>query len=139
MDNEKFNVYSSLIFVELLYTSKKFVTKLSENYSELHDIIKKLIESPSTENQEHIISLYSHNENNLKSFLHSYLKENESEFNWTNFLNKYEVTPVAGRFFKIDKTDQAYYDFVEKMKAERWVFSYMSVAVDADEYIIFFA
>ena len=39
--------------------------------------------------------------------------------------------------FKIEKTEQAYADFVQKMKTDRWVFSFMNVAVDADSYVIF--
>ena len=139
MDKDKFNIYSSLIFIELIYTSSKFVKKVCENYKELNDIIKTLLKEPSAENQEHLQSLYSHNEENLKKFLHNYLKENENEFNWTTFLNKYEVTQVAGRFFKIKKTEEAYYEFVQKMKQDRWVFSYMSVASEDDSYVIFFA
>tara|TARA_B100002019_G_scaffold164785_1_gene142303 strand:+ start:1040 stop:1459 length:420 start_codon:yes stop_codon:yes gene_type:complete len=139
MDNEKFNTYCSLIFVELAFTSTKFIKQLSEKYKELHDIIVKLVETPSTENQEHLQSLFSHNEESLKKYVHDYLIENESEFNWTTFLDKYEVTPVAGRFFKIDKTEQAYADLIQKMKTERWVFSYMNVAVEENSYVVFFA
>ena len=106
MDNEKFNTYCSLIFVELAFTSTKFIKQLSEKYKELHDIIVKLVETPSTENQEHLQSLFSHNEESLKKYVHDYLIENESEFNWTTFLDKYEVTPVAGRFLKLIKQNK---------------------------------
>lgn len=139
MDNEKFNTYCSLIFVELAFTSTKFVKQLSEKYKELHDVIVKLVETPSVENQEHLQSLFGHNEESLKKYVHDYLLANESEFDWTTFLDKYEVTPVAGRFYKIDKTEQAYSDLIQKMKTERWVFSYMSVAVEDNSYVVFFA
>ena len=42
MDNEKFNTYCSLIFIELVFTSSKFVKQLGEKYKELNDIITKL-------------------------------------------------------------------------------------------------
>ena len=67
------------------------------------------------------------------------LTKNENEFNWTTFLDKYEVLPVAGRLFKIEKTEQAYADFVERMKNERWVFSIMNVISDENSYTILFA
>ena len=139
MDNEKFNTYCSLIFVELSFTSGKFVEELATKYKELHDVIVKLVSTPTQENQEHLQNLFAHNEESLKKYVHDYLLANETEFNWTTFLNKYEVVPVAGRMFKIEKTEQAYADFVQKMKTDRWVFSFMNVAVDADSYVIFFA
>lgn len=139
MDTEKFNTYSSVIFIELLYTSKKFLNKIKEDYEELYEIIKELVKSPSDENQEYLKSLYFHNENELKNFINSYLKENESEFSWTTFLKKYESVRVAGKFFKIDKTEKAYKEFVDNMSKSRWSFNYMSVAVENDKYVIFFA
>lgn len=139
MDNEKFTTYASLIFIELSFTSKKFVKELEDQYKELHEIISKLVATPSKENQEHLENLYTHNEESLKKYVHAYLLKNENEFNWTTFLNKYEVTRVAGKFFKIEKTNEAYAKFVNTMREERWVFSFMSVAAEDDCYTIFFA
>ena len=139
MDNEKFNTYSSLIFVELAFTSKKFVKELADNFKELHGVIAQLIETPSSENQYHLQNLFAHNEESLKKYLHEYLLANESELNWTTFLNKYEVIPVAGRLFKIEKTEKAYAEFVQRMKNERWVFSFMNVTSDEASYTILFA
>lgn len=139
MDNEKFNTYCSLIFIELVFTSSKFVKQLGEKYKELNDIITKLATTPTTENQEYLQELFKHNEKSLKKYLHNYLMATDSEFNWTTFLNKYEVVQVAGRFFKIQKTEAAYNEFVRKMKTDRWVFSYMSVSESEENYTIFFA
>jgi hypothetical protein len=139
MDNEKLNTYSSLIFIELVFTSKKFLSEIKKNFEKLHEVIETLTKSNSEENQEHLKSLFFHNEEKLKSFLNDFLKRNESEFNWTTFLNKYEVVHVAGRFFKIDKTEEAYKSFVIDMKKNRWAFNYMSVTSEDDKYVIFFA
>ena len=62
MDNEKFNTYCSLIFVELSFTSGKFVKELATKYKELHDVIVKLVSTPTQENQEHLQNLFAHNE-----------------------------------------------------------------------------
>lgn len=139
MDNEKLNTYSSLIFIELVFTSKKFLSEIKKNFEKLHEVIETLTKSHNEENQEHLKSLFFHNEEKLKSFLNEFLKRNESEFNWTTFLNKYEVVQVAGRFFKIDKTEEAYKSFVIDMKKNRWAFNYMSVTSEDDKYVIFFA
>ena len=139
MQSEKFNTYSSLIFVELSFTSGNFNKALVSEFPELADIFKKLTLTPSSESQTHLESLFKHNEDSLKSFLNDYLKENENEFNWTTFLDKYDVTPVAGKFFKIEKTEKAYLDFVHTMQEQRWVFSHMSIAIDKDNFILFFA
>ena len=139
MNDEKFNTYASLVFVELSFTSKKFVKALAKEFKELAELFQGLITSPTNENQDHLQKLFHHNEEKLKIFLHDYLKKNSTEFNWTTFLDKYDVNPVAGKFFKIEKTEKAYMDLVLRMRAERWVFSYMSVVSEPDNYIIFFA
>ena len=139
METDKFNIYAYFIIVELSFTSKKFVESLTEEFPELASGFKSLASLPGDESQTHLESLFQHNEDKLKTFLNQYLKDNESDFNWTTFLDKYEVTPVAGRFFKIDKTEDAYMEFVSQMRDNRWVFSHMSVTSDENNYTIFFA
>ena len=139
MDTEKFNTYASLVFVELSFTSKKFANSVTEQFKDLADIFQQLIKTPSEESQQHLQNVFHHNEEKLKSFLHEYLLKNSNEFNWTTFLNKYDVYPGAGQFFKIEKTEEAYREFVVNMGKQRWVFTHMSVASDNDNYIIFFA
>lgn len=139
MNTEKFNTYASLVFVELSFTSKKFAEALIDEFKELAKGFRSLISTPSAESQNHLQALFEHNEEKLKLFLHDYLKNNSNEFNWTTFLDKYDVNPVAGKFFKIDKTEKAYMEFVMRMRTERWVFSHISITTDADNYTIFFA
>ena len=94
MDNEKFNTYCSLIFVELSFTSGKFVKELATKYKDISILAEKLHNSPTDENKEHLQNLFAHNEDNFQKYVHDYLLANETEFNWTTFLNKYEVVPV---------------------------------------------
>jgi len=139
MNTEKFNIYSSFIFMELSYISKKFRDLISKKFKDLSEVYINLLTSTSDDSRKHIVSLYASNESVLKPVLHQYLLDNESEFNWTDFLNKYDITPVAGKIFRIKKSDEDYMNFTNRMQSERWIFSYMSVAVDKDEYVIFFA
>jgi hypothetical protein len=139
MDTENFNTYASLVFVELSFTSSKFANSITEQFEDLAEIFQQLIKTPSEESQQHLQKVFHHNEEKLKSFLHEYLIKNSSEFNWTTFLNKYEVYPVAGKFFKIDKTEEAYREFVANMSKQRWVFTHMSVTTEENKYTIFFA
>ena len=78
MQSEKFNTYSSLIFVELSFTSSNFTDALVSEFPKLAEVFKKLILTPSSESQAHLESLFKHNEDSLKSFLNNYLKENEN-------------------------------------------------------------
>lgn len=139
MDNEKFNTYSSLIFVELSFTSKQFIDAITDKFPDLSEVFLKLVGSKESSSKTHLLNLYDHNKSTLEPFLHDFLKDNESTFNWTSFLNKYDVNPVAGRFFKIEKTEEAYMEFVKTMHRDRWAFSHMSVLSEESQYIIFFA
>ena len=125
--------------MELSYISKKFRDLISEKFKDLSEVYINLLTSTSDDSRKHIVSLYASNESVLKPVLHQYLLDNESEFNCTDFLNKYDITPVAGKIFRIKKSDEDYMNFTNRMQSERWIFSYMSVAVDKDEYVIFFA
>lgn len=139
MKQKDFNTYSSVIFVELSFTSKEFSNSLVKQFPDLKDIYQKLISTSDKESQDHLLALYSHNESSLKSFLHTFLKSNEGSFNWTTFLKKYEVTYVAGKYFKIEKSEKAYAEFVQTMTNNRWSFTHMSVLTEEDKYVIFFA
>ena len=74
--DEKINTYASLVFVELSFTSKKFVKALAKEFKELAELFQGLITSPTNENQDHLQKLFHHNEEKLKIFLHDYLKKN---------------------------------------------------------------
>ena len=139
MTEKNFNTYASLVFVELSFTSKDFSKALIKEFPDLEDVYTKLISDTSETSQSALKSLYNHNEKNLKSFLHKFLKNNEGSFNWTTFLKKYEVTYVAGKYFKIDKNEESYAEFVRNMTNNRWSFSHMSVASEENQYVIFFA
>lgn len=139
MDTEKFNTYASMVFVELSFSSKQFVNEITTKFPDLSEVFIKLVSSVGDESQTHLLNLYTHNKDTLEPFLHDYLKNNEGTFNWTSFLDKYEVTRVAGKFFKIEKTETAYMEFVKTMQRDRWAFSHMSVLSEADTYTIFFA
>ena len=72
-------------------------------------------------------------------FTHAYIKNNSTEFDWDLFISRYEVTFVGGKFFEIEKTEQAYAGLIEQMHQEKWVFNHMSVTSDANKYVVFFA
>ena len=84
-------------------------------------------------------SVYEKNETTFSEFTHKYIENNSTEFDWNLFISRYEVTFVGGKFFKIEKTEQAYSDLIERMHQERWVFNHMSVTTDGDSYVLFFA
>lgn len=86
-----------------------------------------------------MFSVYERNEETFKEFTHTYIQNNSTEYDWNSFLSSYEVTVVAGKFFKIDKTELAYEELINKMHTERWVFHHMSVTSEHDKYVVFFA
>jgi len=139
MKNENFNAYSALLFIDLIVDSTNFYTKLVERFEDVQQVAEQLRDNPSDQNKDLMFSVYEQNEDTFKEFTHSYIENNSSEFDWDQLLRNYEVSPVGGKFFKFDKTPEAYEELINRMHNERWVFHHMSITSENDKYVAFFA
>tara|TARA_B100001057_G_C22847185_1_gene949529 strand:- start:823 stop:1242 length:420 start_codon:yes stop_codon:yes gene_type:complete len=139
MKNENFNAYTALMFIDLIVESNNFYEQLVDKFSDLSTLAEKLHNNPTDQNKDLMFSVYEKNEKTFTEFTHAYIKNNSTEFDWDLFVSRYEVTFVGGKFFEIEKTEQAYADLIEQMHQEKWVFNHMSVTSDANKYVVFFA
>ena len=139
MKNENFNAYSALLFIDLITKSTNFYTELVEMFPDIATLVEQLHKNPSDQNKDLVFSVYEQNESTFKEFTHKYIENNSDEYDWDEMLRRYEVNPVAGEFFKFDKTPEAYRAFINRMHTERWVFHHMSITTDDDKYVAFFA
>tara|TARA_B100000900_G_scaffold355213_1_gene324353 strand:+ start:362 stop:781 length:420 start_codon:yes stop_codon:yes gene_type:complete len=139
MKNENFNAYSALLFIDLIIESNNFYKQLIDKFPDVQKIADQLHKDPTDQNKDFMFSVYEQNENTFKEFTHSYIQDNSDEFDWDQLLRNYEVTPVGGKFFKFDKTPEAYEELINKMHNERWVFHHMSITSENDKYVAFFA
>ena len=65
------------------------------------------------------------------------MEKHPNEINLKEIIQRLQVKNVAGQYFAIEKTPEAYALFVNNMKENRWAFRHMSVTSDAERFIIF--
>lgn len=139
MNEEEYNAYSILVVFELLTTSLKYLNEYTTKYPTNKSVAESFSKKPSENTQSTLVNHYESNQQDVDDFTKQFIENNSTELDWTRFLNKYKTFPASGQIFKIDKTAEAYMEFVTRMQAERWVFRHMSVAVEDDKYVLFFA
>jgi hypothetical protein len=138
MDNND-NYTALALLLELLTTSQKYVDAYIERFPEQTENALSFSVDPGCSCKEKIIEHFKNNAEAVDDLTQTFLQNNPLEINLKEFLQRISVNNVAGRMFKIDKTEEAYSNFIDNMKNNRWAFRYMSVAVDGDKYVFFFA
>ncbi len=138
-NNNNLNAYGVFLVLELLSSSQKYLDTYIQAYPEQEGNALSFSVDPGCSCRTHLINHYKNNQPNVDKLTHEFIAENPNEINLKEFIKKYETVHVAGQYFKIDKTESAYADFVQNMQNQRWAFRFMSVAVEDDKYVIFFA
>jgi hypothetical protein len=128
-----------LAILELLTTSKKFLDAYIQKYPENESHALSFSVDPGCECRRDIIKHYEASTDDVNLFTHTFIENNSTELNWTDFVHRHQTTPVAGQIVKIDKTPEAYANLIQQMHDNKWVFRHMNVVVDGDSYLIFFA
>tara|TARA_X000000950_G_C13798018_1_gene612274 strand:- start:688 stop:1104 length:417 start_codon:yes stop_codon:yes gene_type:complete len=123
-----------LLSVSLNY-QEAYISKFPEN--EEHALSYSV--DPNCSCRVKLIEHFKKNKESVDQLNQNFLEKYPSEINLGEFLTRVEINNVAGKFFKIEKTEEAYSVFVENMKNERWAFKHMSVTSEDDSYVIFFA
>ena len=137
--NNTDNYTALALLLELLTTSQKYVDAYIERFPVQTENALSFSVDPGCSCKEKIIEHFKNNAEAVDDLTQTFLQNNPLEINLKEFLQRISVNNVAGRMFKIDKTEEAYSNFIDNMKNNRWAFRYMSVAVDGDKYVFFFA
>ena len=138
-NNNNLNAYGVYLVLELLITSQKYLDTYIQTFPGQEENALSFSVDPECSCRTHLIDHYKNNHQSVDSLTHKFVAENPNEINLKNFIEKYETVHVAGQYFKIDKTESAYAEFVQNMQNQRWAFRYMSVTTEDDKYVIFFA
>ena len=139
MNENEFNIYGLLAVLELLTTSKKFLDAYIEKYQENEDDALSYSVDPGCNCRDNLIKHYNSNAKDVNEFTRTFITNNSTELNWSDFIQRNETNPVAGKIVKIEKTAAAYAALVQQMHGERWVFRHMNITTDGNSYVIFFA
>jgi hypothetical protein len=139
MDEQEFNIYGLLAVLELLTTSKKFLDAYVEKYQENEADALSYSVDPGCNCRDNLIKHYNSNAKDVNEFTRTFITNNSSELNWSDFIQRNETNPVAGKIVEIEKTPEAYANLVRQMHNERWVFRHMNITTDENSYVIFFA
>ena len=138
-NNNNLNAYGVYLVLELLTTSQKYLDIYIQTFPGQEENALSFSVDPGWSCRTHLIDHYNNNQPAVDSLTHKFVTDHPNEINLKQFIKKYDTVHVAGQYFKIDKTESAYAEFVQNMQTQRWAFRYMSVTADEDKYVIFFA
>ena len=139
METNNPNTHGSILVLELILTSQLYMDQYIDNFPTMQDQALNFSVDPGCSCKDDIINHYNQNTEQVSSFTEKFLSENPKTIDIRQFIKKHETNEVAGRIFKIDKTDEAYANLVNTIHTQNWIFKHMSVTVDENNYIIFFS
>ena len=139
MNNQTITSYGSILVLELILKSEEYLNELIKTFPSIEDKVLSFSVDPGCSCRNDIIKFYDENKESVSKFTENFLSQHPNVIDYRAFIQKYETNVVSGQFFKVDKTESAYMEFVDRMQQEKWAFRYMSVAVEDDKYVIFFA
>lgn len=139
MKSNNINSYGSNLILELILTSELYMNQYIDLFPDMTDSALSFSVDPGCSCRNTIITHYNQNTESVSQFTEKFLAENPTVIDLKQFINKYEKNEVSGKFFKIDKTTEAYANFIKTTQSENWIYNHMSVSTEDDSYVIFFA
>jgi hypothetical protein len=139
MKSNNINSYGSNLILELILTSELYMNQYIDSFPDMTDNALSFSVDPECSCRESIITHYNQNTESVSRFTEGFLTENPNAIDLKQFISKYETNEVSGKFFKIEKTEEAYANFIKTSQTENWIYNHMSITTDDDSYTIFFA
>lgn len=130
--------YGVKVVLELLSNSKLFYDLYVKQYPNNLANAMSFSKNPNCTCRNALIKHYNENKKAVDTFTEDFLVEHPSELALDEFLAKHASKSVVGSVIKIEKTEEAFRHVTNKMQSEKWTFRQMSVAVENDQYILFF-
>jgi hypothetical protein len=127
------------IMLELLRTSFNYQEDYIKTFPENEEHALSYSVDPECSCKQKLIDHYKVNFVAVEKLNETFAEKHPNEINLKELISRLEIKNVAGQYFKIQKTPDAYQAFVTNMKEERWAFRHMSVTTEENEFIIFFA
>lgn len=131
--------YGVRVVLELIQSSKKYLDLYVKEYPKNISNALSFSTNPNCSCRNQLINHYNDNKEQVDQFTANFLQTHPAELEWGTFEEKYQQFIASGTIVKIDKTQEAYSNLIQKMQREKWVFHHMSVTTEDDKYTIFFA
>lgn len=139
MNSDNNNYTSLALTLELISISAPYQELYINKFPTMEENALSFSVDPGCSCKNKLIEHFKQNTKEVEELNKTFLENHPNEINLKEFLLNIEITNVAGKLFKIDKTEEAYSDFVQNMKEDKWAFRHMSVTADDQHYTIFFA
>ena len=130
--------YGVKVVLELIQTSTLFYDSYTKQYPNNLANALSFSKNPNCTCRNALIKHYNENKQAVDKFTTDFLQEHPSELAYEQFIQKHGTKNMVGQIVRIDKSEEAYKQLSDKIASERWVFRQMSVAIDEQNYVIFF-
>ncbi|NBW58104.1 hypothetical protein EBR43_10075 [bacterium] len=139
MNITKENLYLSKIFLELIQLHDSFKNAVQSAFPSIYADVESFKTNPNCTCRNKIESFVNSNRDSAHTFLDKWYNENENlKINLTEIISKYIVTNVAGKIYRIPRTDDAFAELQKKMVEERWAFRAFNIITEDDGLAIYF-
>ena len=107
------------IMLELLRTSFNYQEEYIKTFPENEEHALSYSVDPECSCKQKLIDHYKANFVAVEKLNETFAEKHPNEINLKELISRLEIKNVAGQYFKIQKTPDAYQEFVTNMKEER--------------------
>lgn len=135
----KENTYLSKVFLELILSHDSFKVGLQAEFPDIYADIESFKTNPSCTCRNKIETYVNANRASTHSFLEKWFNDNkDANINLEEIVAKYAINNMAGKVYRIPRTDSAFEELHKKMVKERWVFRAFDIVAESDTLIFYF-
>lgn len=131
--------YFSKVFLEFITRDVKFKNDMQAAFPEIYADIESFKTNPNCSCRSKIETFINSNRSRSLVFIEGWAAANTHvAINFDEIVQKYFVNNVAGKVYRIAKTDEAFAAFYKQTVDEKFVYRAFSVTVEADALAIYF-
>ena len=132
------NKYTELVLLELIAKSSRFLEQYCKKYPS-QDVSARLFHADNKCScKADLILFYQNHKNEINKILSEYISNNPSEINLKEIIQSFESKYVGVKVVRIDSSDESFFDFINKINAEGWLYKSVSTIKENNSLIFLF-
>jgi hypothetical protein len=132
------NKYTELVLLELIAKSNSFLEEYCKKYPSQDVNVRLFNADTECSCKADLILFYRDNKNEINRTISEFISNNPSEISLKGIIQSIESKYVGGRVVRIDSSDEAFSNFINKINTEGWLFRSVSTLKEDNSLIFLF-
>jgi hypothetical protein len=132
------NKYTELVLLELIAKSSSFLEEYCKKYPSQDVNVRLFNADTKCSCKTDLILFYRDNKNEINRTISEFISNNPSEISLIGIIQSIESKYVGGRVVRIDSSDEAFSNFINKINTEGWLFRSVSTLKEDNSLIFLF-